>query len=164
MKILIEFVRLNFYNLTMQILISLFDSHFLNLQARSVELVKNHQDAANLWRPFSSNKKSFGEYIVRSVAEVEQTFNGITTRLWDDPFEWTLPEQLINTDGILRYFDEVEKARKNGFAFFKSDDDLTREFPAPIELKTICTLLLETISRAENFQGRAILAAEMLKD
>jgi hypothetical protein len=145
----------------MKTLISLFDSHFLNLHERSVEIVKNHRDAATLWRPFSSGGKSFGEYIVRSAAEVEQTFNGITTRLWDDPFEWTLPEQLINTDGILRYFEEVEKARKNGFAFFQTDDDLKREFPAPIELKTICTLLLETISRAENFQGRAIVAANL---
>lgn len=142
-------------------LISLFDSHFLNLHERSVELVKNHQDAANLWRPFSSNGKSFGECIVRSVAEVEQTFNGLTTRLWDDPFEWTLPEQLITTDRILDYFTEVEDARKKGFAFLISDEDLKRELPAPIQLKTIFTLFIETISRAENFQGRAIVLAKI---
>jgi hypothetical protein len=146
----------------MQTLISLFDSHFLNLHTRSVELVKNHQDAANLWRPFSLNGKSFGEYVVRSVAEVEQTFNGLTTRLWDDPFEWTLPEQLITTDRILEYFAEVEVARKKGFTFLTSDDDLKRELPAPIQLKTIFSLFLETISRAENFHGRATSVAGFL--
>jgi hypothetical protein len=139
----------------MRTLISLFDQHFLNLNARSVELVKNHQDATNLWRPFSSNGKSFGEYVVRGVAEVEQTFNGLTTRLWDDPFEWTLPEQLISTDRILEYFAEVEIARQKGFAFLTSDDDLKRELPAPIQLKTIFSLFIETISRAENFHGKA---------
>ena len=37
---------------------------------------------------------TFGENILRSAAILEQTFGGLTTNLWDDPFEWTLPETL----------------------------------------------------------------------
>ena len=146
----------------MQTLISLFDSHFVNLHERSVELVKNHQDAANLWRPFSSIGKSFGECIVRSVAEVEQTFNGLTTRLWDDPFEWMLPEELATRDKIIGYLEEVEKTRKNGFRYFKSDADLAREIPAPERLTPIFELLLNTASRAEHLQGRAFAVLQLV--
>ena len=42
----------------------------------------------------SGPAKSFGEEILRSAAAVEQTFGGLTANLWDDPFEWTLPEKL----------------------------------------------------------------------
>jgi hypothetical protein len=93
---------------------------------------------------------------LRSAGAIEQTFGGITTRLWDDPFEWTLPEELSTGELILNYLNEVEETRKRGFSLFQSDEDLRREMPAPEKLKTIFALLLETIARAENFQGRAV--------
>ena len=74
---------------------------------------------------------SCGEYVLRTAAIVEKTFGGITTRLWDDPFEWTLPEKLSDKHAIIDYLDEVEQTRSNGFKFFTSDSDLTREMPAP---------------------------------
>ena len=49
--------------------------------------------------------------LLRSAAAVEQTFGGITTRLWDDPFEWTLPEKLSSTDLLIGYLNEVEQTR-----------------------------------------------------
>ena len=92
---------------------------------------------------------------MRSAAAVEQTFGGLTARLWDDPFEWTLPEELSTTAKIRDYLDEVEATRQRGFTFLTSESDLDRELPAPEEFKTIAQLLLETVARAEHLQGRA---------
>jgi hypothetical protein len=111
------------------------------------------------WQPLETNAlfpvNSCGEYILRSAAAVEQTFGGIMTKLWDDPFEWTLPEQLTNNQAVLKYLGEVEETRKKGFLFFTADEDLKKQIPAPEKLKTIFEILLETIARAEHFQGRA---------
>lgn len=59
---------------------------------------------------------SVGEYIIRSASVVEQAFGGITTRLWDDPYEWTLPEKLATSELIGQYLDDVDASRKrDGF-------------------------------------------------
>jgi hypothetical protein len=94
---------------------------------------------------------SVGTHLIRAAAIVEQTFNGITTRLWDDPFEWTLPERLPTTSDLLAYFEEVEETRKRGFEFFKSDDDLQRSIPAPIELRTLDQILDATVVRSKKY-------------
>lgn len=107
---------------------------------------------------------SFGEYILRSAGAVEQTFGGITTRLWDDPFEWTLPEELSTPTAVTEYLDEVERTRLTGFGFFTSDGDLRKQIPAPEKLRSIFDLLLETLARAEHYQGRAFAVFQMLSD
>lgn len=104
---------------------------------------------------------SCGEFILRSAGAVEQTFGGITTRLWDDPFEWTLPEELSTTGKMIEYLGEVEETRRKGFTFFDSDDDLQREMPAPEKLKSIAAILLETLARAEHYEGRAYAVYQM---
>ena len=101
---------------------------------------------------------------MRSAAAVEQTFGGIMTKLWDDPFEWTLPEELATGAKIAEYLAEVEATRRNGFAFFTSDDDLLKEIPAPEKLKSIAEILIETTARAEHFQGRAFSIFQMFSD
>lgn len=107
---------------------------------------------------------SCGEYILRSAGAVEQTFGGITTKLWDDPFEWTLPEALADNAKVLEYLQEVEETRRRGFALFASDADLHKEILAPAKLKTIFELLLETLARAENYQGRAFATFRLFSD
>lgn len=107
---------------------------------------------------------SIGEYIVRAGAMVEQTFGGITTRLWDDPFEWTLPEKLNSHEAILEYLAEVESTRLKGFGAFGSDRDLERRFPAPTVLTSLGELLLATLTRSSHFQGRAFAVFQMLSD
>lgn len=98
---------------------------------------------------------SCGELLLRTTATVEQTFGGITTRLWDDPFEWTLPEEISTNQKIIEYLFEVEATRKRGFSLFKTDEDLYKEIPAPEEFKSIAKILIETIARAERFFGNA---------
>jgi hypothetical protein len=149
-------------------LLASFDRQFGKLHARSLEFVEKIPDEKLFWKPRDLGQTfamfSCGEYVLRSAAAVEQSFGGITTRLWDDPFEWTLPEELARSEKIIEYLGEVEDIRRKGFAFFNSDADLTREMPAPEKLKTIFEILLETVSRAEHFQGRAFAVFQMFSD
>ena len=149
-------------------LISSFDAQFERLHQRSCAFVDLLPVEKIYWQPRKATEAlpvySCGEYLLRSAGAVEQTFGGIATKLWDDPFEWTLPEALYDNQKILEYLGEVEAARQKGFALFKSDDDLQREILAPAKLKTIFTLLLETLARAENFQGRAFATFRLFSD
>jgi hypothetical protein len=145
-----------------------FDRRFAILHERSSALVRK-LSPGNLFHkprelPRTMTMFSCGEFILRSAATVEQTFGGITTRLWDDPFEWTLPEKLSTPGDVIDYLDEVEKTRSRGFTFFGSDDDLKKEIPAPETRRPIFDLLLETVARAEHYQGRAFAIFRMLSD
>jgi hypothetical protein len=106
---------------------------------------------------------SGGEHLLRSAAIVEQTFGGITTNLWDDPFEWTLRETLATPDQVAGYLDEVEVTRQHGFQHFKSDADLWREIMAPAGRTQLLPLLLDTLTRAAHHQGRARTTFEILR-
>lgn len=142
----------------MDSLIAGFDRAFAALEVRSRELLDSLDDTELFVRVVDSDKLvggSVGEYILRSAAMVEKTFGGITTRLWDDPFEWTLPEKLSDKAAVRNYLDEVEATRRKGFAFFASDDDLLREIPAPAKLMPIIDVLLDTLVNASHYQGRA---------
>jgi hypothetical protein len=145
-----------------------FALRFRLLDKHSRSLLERLSDERLFARPRQIERSmtpfSCGEYIVRSAAVVEKTFGGITTRLWDDPFEWTLPEALRSVENVLNYLDEVERARSDGFGFFTSDDDLTRQIPSPEKLRTIFDVLLEAIAHAEHFQGRAYAIFQMLTD
>ena len=150
----------------MKTFIDSFDQRLLQIHSRSCELVQKIPDEKLYWQLRETDAlfpvNSCGEYVLRSAAAVEQTFGGLTVKLWDDPFEWTLPEQLSSSNLILEYLAEVEETRSRGFALFSSDEDLGRELPAPQKLKTIFALLLDTIARAEHFQGRAFAVFQML--
>ena len=138
-------------------MLATFDRSFQKLDSRSRELLSNLADANLFEKPReianSMAMFSVGEYVLRSAAMVEKTFGGITTRLWDDPFEWTLPEKLATKAAIAQYLDEVEATRANGFAFFASDDDLKRQMPAPEKLRPVFEILLETLAIAEHFHS-----------
>ncbi len=152
----------------MKTFIDSFDQRFLQIHSRSSELVQKIPDEKLYWQPRENDAlfpvNSCGEYVLRSAGKVEQTFGGLTTKLWDDPFEWTLPEELSTSGKILEYFAEVEATRVKGFSFFTSDEDLRREMPAPEKMRTIFEILLETIARAEHFQGRAVAVFQMFSD
>lgn len=149
----------------MMTFITQFESKFKDLHTSSCEIIKRTPTEKLFWKPIDTvSVFSCGEYILRSAGKVEQSFGGITTRLWDDPFEWTLPEELSTNEKILSYLEEVEQTRRNGFAFFKSDEDLKREFPAPEVMKTLFEVLLETLAKAENLQGRAVSIVQLFSN
>ena len=149
-------------------LLASIDRRFELLHDRSVALLRDITDDDLFRRPRELERSmamfSCGEYVLRSAASVEQTCGGITTRLWDDPFEWTLPEQLSTTAAVIEYLGEVESTRESAFKFFNSDDDLVKQIPAPETLRSIFDLLLETLARAEHYQGRAFAICQVLSD
>lgn len=108
---------------------------------------------------------TIGENILKSAGIVEQTFGGITANLWDDPFEWTLPETLSTTDHILEYLSEVETTRGRGFASFADDATLLKFIELPSgEPGQLLPLLLHTLTQASDFKGRALATFKMLSD
>lgn len=139
--------------------IGIFDRKYGELHSRSVELMSEISDefifSKSLVNDEPMMKLTVGENIIRGAAFVEMTFGGITTRLWDDPFEWTLTEALRDRGKILGYLLEVEATRKKGFDYLTSDDDLAREIPAPREMRSLGEILVDTLARSEHYQGRA---------
>jgi hypothetical protein len=134
------------------------DSHKL-IEAISPELLYRQPPGKSNSLPLHS----CGEHVLRSAAVVEQTFGGITTNLWDDPFEWTLPETLPTADKVTGYLDEVEATRKQGFQLFRNDLDLIKEIMSPSGPTQLLPLLLDTLARAAHHQGRAWATFEILR-
>ena len=99
------------------------------------------------------------ENLVRSAAVIEQMCGGLTANLWDDPFEWTLPENLTTAEKVLEYFDEVEATRQRGFELFKNDEDLMKEVMTPSGKMHLASLLLDTLVRARHH----LLSAEEIQ-
>lgn len=139
------------------------DEEFARLHARLLALL-NLIPPQDLYRQppeiSKQNERAFpvhscGEQLLRAAAVVEQTFGGLTANLWDDPFEWTLPETLSTPERIAEYLIEVEATRQRGFQLFKTDADLLKEIVLPSgETKTLCALLLETLVRAAHYEGQ----------
>jgi len=153
---------------SMRIQIDSFDRKFNEIHERSL-LLLSMTDKADLYKrprelPMSFAMFSVGEYLLRSAAAIEQTFGGITTKLWDDPFEWTLPEKLTTTELVIDYVNESDSTRRRGMSFLDDDSALLKQIPAPSEIKPIFELLLGTVSRAEHFQGRAFAVFQMLSN
>ena len=107
---------------------------------------------------------SVGECLIRSAAVVEQTIGGLTTRLWDDPFEWTLTAQLGSSAKVSEYLTEAEETRRRGFGFFASDETLGQTVSAPSGIITIFELLVDTLARANELQGRAFAIFQVFSD
>ena len=107
--------------------------------------------------------RSVGESVLRSAATIEQTFGGITSNLWDDPFEWTLPEYLSTPVKVIGHLEEVEATRKRAFSSFSDDSCLLKRVATPSEVtQPLGELLLETLVRARNFQSEAIVTLKSL--
>ena len=106
---------------------------------------------------------SFGENILRSAAVIEQTCGGLTANLWDDPFEWTLPETLSTADRIVEYLSEVDVARQHAFASIVDDSALTKYIAVPSgEPRLLVSLLVETLVTASDYRGRAVATSKIL--
>ena len=146
------------------------DEQFARLHERSLRLVQAVPFDKLYWKPEVSGPRtlplySCGEHLLRSAAAVEQTFGGITVNLWDDPFEWTLPEQLPAPSDVARYMEEAEATRRRAFEFFKADADLAKEIAAPSgEMRTLFALIVETLARAAHHEGRAFAAFRLFSD
>src|SRR6266699_3948853 len=104
-------------------LIECLDGQFAQLHSSSRELIRTVSPDLLYRKPPTGSgfPYSFGEHLLRSAATVEQTFGGLTANLWDDPFEWTLPENLSTTSLVIEYLDEVDATRRRAFDRFLRD-------------------------------------------
>lgn len=102
------------------------------------------------------------DLLLRSAAVIEQMCGGLTANLWDDPFEWTLPETLSSTDRIVEYLSEVDLARQRAFNSIRDDSALTKYISAPAGEQLLVNLLLETLVKACDYRGRAVASSKLL--
>ena len=105
---------------------------------------------------------SIGENILRSAAIVEQTCGGLTSNLWDDPFEWTLPETLSTPELVIEYLSEVDLLRQRACNAIRDDSALTKYIAAPAGERQLVSLLLETLVKASDYRGRAVASIKIL--
>lgn len=145
------------------------DEQFRRLHELSCHLVRSVPVDKLYWQPRGAPGMfpvySCGEHVLRSAAAVEQTAGGITASLWDDPFEWTLPETLSTPERVTEYLGEVEATRQRALSLISSDDDLRKEIAVPSgEMKTLFALFTETLVRAAHHQGRAFATFRLFSD
>ena len=145
------------------------ETEFARLHSRSLALARSLPPGRLYWQPRGEGRlthaPSCGEHLLRSAAAVEQTFGGITANLWDDPFEWTLPETLTTLPLVEEYLSEVEATRVRGFTLFKSDGELSQEIAVPAGgTRTLFDVILETLARASQHQGRAFATFRLFSD
>ena len=134
--------------------INWFDQEFKNLESEWRELIEQ-LDPSSLYSESRQQLSPAAEQILRSARIVEQVSGGITANLWDDPFEWTLPETLRTKDKLIAYVDEVRDARALSFQFFKDDADLLKTIMAPSGPTQLMSLLLDALVRARYHQLQA---------
>ena len=135
-------------------LIAWFEREFARLEQAWRELIQATDDD-RLYQSDGQHNPGVDEQVLKSARIVEQTFGGITANLWDDPFEWTLPETLTTSQKLLAYLGEVENARRRGFELFQSDEDLLKTIMTPSGPTQVMSLLLDTLVRAGHHQLNA---------
>ena len=132
------------------------DRAFARLHLELAELIrKTPADLLYAETSSSSSTNSIASAVLRSAGVIEQTFGGITANLWDDPFEWTLPEFLSTPEKLLGYLSEVEATRGRAFLSFADDDCLLQLIATPSGTRPMVDLLLETLTRAAAYHGAA---------
>ncbi len=135
----------------------LYDA-FEQVHRESVRVVRQNEFSV-LTHKNTALGGSVCEFVIKSAGRVEQTCGGITTRLWDDPFEWTLPEYFSDKESLLVYLAEVEAVRNRAFEVIRSDSDLSKRIPAPDELRTLFSILLECLTASSKYLHLALLAS-----
>ena len=140
----------------MNTLTEILDDKFTQIALGWGEVV-HELNSETLYRQLDPERLSLscGEQVVRSARIVEQTFGGITANLWDDPFEWTLPETLTTPESLLDYLREVDATRRRGFELIRTEADLTKEIMTASGPTQLLSLLLDTLVRA----GHHLLSA-----
>ena len=150
-------------------LINTLNKEFKKIHDNSCALIERTPLEKLFWQPRENSGTfpiySCGELVLRSAGAVEQTFGGLICNLWDDPFEWSLPESLSTNEKLIEYLLEVEATRQRGFALFKLDEDIYKEISnAANQLQPLNVLLIETLVRASHYQGRAFATFRVFSD
>jgi hypothetical protein len=134
--------------------IAWFDQEFKRLESKWRDSIEQ-LDSSTLYSENNQQLAPAAEQILRSARIVEQVSGGITANLWDDPFEWTLPETLSTKEKLIAYVDEVHDARVRAFELFEDDAELLKTIMAPAGPTQLMSLLLEALVVAAGHQLRA---------
>ena len=135
----------------------------LDSQTRSLLSEVSDQVLYQSTAPPGAPDASIGELILKSAGAVEQTFGGLTANLWDDPFEWTLPETLSTNILVSKYLDEVVEVRTAFFARLSLDTELSKLIAIPSgETQPLIRVLIETLMRAAGHLERAAVLVVLL--
>jgi hypothetical protein len=144
------------------------DREFARLHLRSCVVLENtpgdilYSSTTSTGGSLPSGVPAVGESVLRCAAAIEQTFGGITSNLWDDPFEWTLPEYLSTPAKVIEHLGEVEETRKRAFSSF-DDACLLKNVATPSgETRPLIKVLLETLVRAAEYHGQAVATRKFL--
>jgi hypothetical protein len=165
--------KLNAQTLGKREIVDSLDREFARLHFNSCAVVERTpadlfyrvppQAEAIFLRQGSSSPSSVGESILRCSAAIEQTFGGITASLWDDPFEWTLPEYLSTPARVIEHLSDVEAIRRRAFSSFEDDACLLKHVVMPSgESRSLNDLLKETLRRASDHQAYALAVLKSL--
>jgi hypothetical protein len=151
-----------------RVLIAVLDTRFARLDAQRRVLIASTSPELLYMKAQPGGHAagySVAEYVVRGAAAIEQTCGGTTTNLWDDPFEWTLPENLVTAERILEYLDETEATRTRAFTSLSGDGDLHKQVRLPSGAQqSLMAVLVDTLVRAADYNGRAIATLRVLRD
>jgi hypothetical protein len=140
-------------------LVDYLDEEFTRLISNLKQLVNSITPDLLYRRPPAV---TIGENLLRSAATLEQTFGGLTANLWDDPFEWTLPETLSTAELVTEYLSEVDAARQRAFGSIASDEALLRNISGPWdEPRSLFAVLLDSLVKASDYHGRAVANLKM---
>ena len=135
-----------------------FSAEFERLHDNLIHVLNLIPEDRLYWKPFESSSflrvYSCGELIVHIGSTIEYTFNGITSNFWDDPFEWTLRENLSSRSLVAEYLAEAARVRRAAFLGM-NDADLGKILHFPNgSPTTIGTLLLRSLTHASHHRGQ----------
>jgi hypothetical protein len=148
--------KLNAQTLNERLIVESLDREFARLHSNSCAIIGQITDDALYTTSVAGPELSVGEAILKCAAEMEQTFGGITANLWDDPFEWTLPEHLSTRSKVIEHLGEVESLRQRAFTSFSDDACLSKHVATPsTDTQSLIELLLKTLLRAADHQSQA---------
>ena len=146
-------------------IVNSLDREFARLHSQSCAIVDSTGVDILYTAPATGtgSARSIGESVLRCAAAIEQTFGGITSNLWDDPFEWTLPEYLSTPAKVIEHLAEVEATRQRAFSSFADDGCLLQHVAMPSgETRPLIDLLQETLQRAADYQAQSVVAFKIL--
>jgi len=146
-------------------LVEIFAAQFERLERGWFELLKDLPDD-RLFLVFdraaaADRQMTPASLLIRSAARIEQVFGGLTVRLWDDPFEWTLPESLSTRERVTGYLHEVRDLRLKGLSMFRTDKELFCTVPAPEQLTPVAEVLISALLDAAELYEKALFSIEL---
>jgi len=140
--------------------VQLLDREFSSL-IEGLRSLTNALTPESLYREVGS--LSVGLNILKCAGVLEQAFGGLTTNLWDDPFEWTLPETLSTPELVLEYLAEVDRTKVRAFSSLVEDSTLNKVIALPSgESCSLFEFMITTLQRASVLYGEANATLKIL--